>query len=134
MLNRTVLSACGLLALWAYILYGMGNATPYLRDELRLTAFEAGLHGSVLAVGVLAAGLSADTLGRRIGSSWLLDLAVVAVASGLAIVAVAPAAAVSLPGTLLIVTIATSITFLTGLSIVSVWRRQSVSPHRLRAM
>jgi len=101
-LNRTVLSACGLLALWAYILYGVGNATPYLRDELRLTAFEAGLHGSVLAVGVLAAGLTADTLGRRIGSSLLLDLAVAAVASGLAIVAVAPAAAVSLPGTLLI--------------------------------
>ena len=27
------------LAVWAYLLYGIGSATPYLRADLRLTDF-----------------------------------------------------------------------------------------------
>ena len=62
------------LAVWSYLLYGLGNATPYLRYDLHLTAFEAGLHASALAVGVLVAGATADILGRRAGRSRLFDL------------------------------------------------------------
>jgi MFS family permease len=102
MLTRAVLAASGLLALWAYILYGMGNATPYLRADLDLTALEAGLHGSALAVGVLVSGVSSDAIGRRTGGSWLLDLAVLSLAAGLVMVALAPSVAVSLPGALVI--------------------------------
>jgi fucose permease len=98
---RSAWAPFGLLALWAYILYGLGNATPYLRGELHLTAFEAGLHGSALAVGVLVSGLGADAVGRRIGSSRLLDLAMVALASALVLVTLAPSVAVSLPAVLL---------------------------------
>ena len=48
------------LAVYAYILYGLGNATPYLRDDLRLTGFEAGLHASAMAVGLLVAASAAN--------------------------------------------------------------------------
>ncbi len=90
------------LALWAYILYGLGSATPYLRDDLRLTAFEAGLHASALAIGTLLAGASADAVARRIGSGWLLDLAVAALAVGVVLIVVAPGLPVSLCGALLL--------------------------------
>ena len=90
------------LALWAYILYGLGSATPYLRDDLRLTAFEAGLHASALAIGTLLAGVSADTVARRIGSSWLLDLAVAVLAVAVVLIVIAPGLPVSLCGALLL--------------------------------
>ncbi len=102
MQTRIVWTAFGLLALWAYVLYALGNATPYLRAELHLTAFEAGLHGSALAVGVLIAGFTSDAVGRRIGGSRLLDLAVLDLAGALALVSFAPSIAVSLPAVLLI--------------------------------
>jgi MFS family permease len=100
--TRTVWVAFGLLALWAYILYALGNATPYLRAELGLTAFEAGLHGSALAVGVLVAGFTSDAVGRRIGGSRLLDLAVLDLSAALVLVSFAPSIAVSLPAALLL--------------------------------
>jgi fucose permease len=90
------------LALWAYILYGLGSATPYLRDDLRLTAFEAGLHASALAIGTLLAGASADAMARRIGSGWLLDLAVAVMTVAVVLIVVAPGLPVSLCGALLL--------------------------------
>ncbi len=90
------------LALWAYMLYGLGNATPYLRADLRLTGFEAGLHASALAVGVLVAGASADAVARRVGPGWLMDLAVLALATAVALIVVAPALPVSLAGAFLL--------------------------------
>jgi MFS family permease len=89
------------LALWAYLLYGLGNATPYLRTDLRLTDFEAGLHASALAIGVLASGVSADAIARRVGPGRLLDLAVLALTAAVALIALAPALPVSLAGAFL---------------------------------
>jgi fucose permease len=88
------------LATWSYLLYGLGNATPYLRSELHLSDFEAGLHASALAVGVLVAGVSVDAVARRFGSRWLLDLGVVGLAVGVAFVALSPALPGSLTGAL----------------------------------
>ena len=86
------------LAIWAYILYGMGVATPYLRTDLRLTDFEAGLHASAMAVGVLVAGVSVDWVGRLIGPGRLRDLAAVVLVGALGMVALAPILPVSLAG------------------------------------
>jgi MFS family permease len=86
------------LSAWAYLLYGLGNATPYLRSDLRLSDFEAGLHASALAVGVLVAGLSVDAVARRFGSRWLFDVSVIGLALGATFVALAPVFAVSLTG------------------------------------
>ncbi len=90
------------LAAWAYLLYGIGSATPYLRTDLGLTDFEAGLHASALAVGVLVAGASADAIARRIRRGGLLDLAVVSLIAGIALVALAPFLAISLAGAFLL--------------------------------
>ncbi|MGD0249050.1 MAG: MFS transporter, partial [Candidatus Limnocylindrales bacterium] len=90
------------LAVWAYILYGLGNATPHLRADLNLTDFEAGLHASALAVGVLGAGVSADAIARRLGSAWLLDVAVATLALAIGLIVFAPVLPVSLAGALLL--------------------------------
>lgn len=86
------------LATWGYMLYGLGNATPYLRDDLRLSAFEAGLHASAVALGILVAGVTADIIGRRVGPSRLLDLSVVYFAVAAVLIVLAPALPVSLCG------------------------------------
>ncbi len=90
------------LATYGYVLYGLGNATPYLRDDLRLTGFEGGLHASAMAIGVLLAGSSADELAHRVGATWLLDLSVSCLIAGMILIVVAPALPVSLAGALLL--------------------------------
>lgn len=86
------------LASWAYLLYGLGLATPYLRVDLRLSDFQAGLHASALALGTLAAGASADWIARRAGSGWLADIAVAVLSGGICLIAFAPSLPVSLAG------------------------------------
>lgn len=90
------------LALWSYMLYGLGNATPYLREDLGLTAFEGGLHASAMAIGVLIAGVSSDAVARRVGPGWLLDLAVLDLAMAVTLIVAAPILPVSLAGALLL--------------------------------
>jgi predicted MFS family arabinose efflux permease len=99
---RAKWTAFSFLALWGYLLYGLGNATPYLRDDLRLTAFEAGLHASALALGVLVAGATADILGRRVGMSRLFDLSIAYFAVAVALIVLAPGLPVSLCGAFLL--------------------------------
>ena len=95
-------TAYSYLAVWGYVLYGLGSATPYLRTDLLLTDFQAGLHASALAVGVLLAGVGADQVARWVGSRWLLDLAVACLVGALGLVLLAPNLPVSLSGALLI--------------------------------
>jgi MFS family permease len=90
------------LAVWGYILYGVGNATPHLRADLHLSDFEAGLHGSFLAVGVLIAGAGADWVEDRFGSRWLTDLAVADVVAAIVLLALAPTEAASLAAALML--------------------------------
>ena len=90
------------LAIWGYLLYGVGTATPYIRADLGLTGFEAGLHASALAVGVLAAGLTADSVAQKIGANRLLDIAIVDLIVAVVMIVAAPALPVSLVAALLI--------------------------------
>jgi len=90
------------LATWAFILYGVGVATPYLRLDLHLTDFQAGLHASAMATGTLTAGLTADRVARRVGSYWLPDLAVAIISAGVALIAFAPGLLASLTGAMLL--------------------------------
>ena len=100
--NRETWTAYAYLSVWAYVLYGLGNATPYLRTDLGLTDFQAGLHASALAVGVLVAGVAADQIARRVGVRWLLDLAVGCLVLAVGLVVLAPNLPVSLTGALLV--------------------------------
>jgi predicted MFS family arabinose efflux permease len=99
---RATWTAYAYLSVWGYVLYGLGNATPYLRADLALTDFQAGLHASALAVGVLMAGVTADQVARWVGTRWLLDLAVACLVLALGLVVLAPNLPVSLSGALLI--------------------------------
>src|ERR1035437_4196271 len=90
------------LAVWGYVLYGIGSATPYLRADLHLTDFEAGLHASALAVGILASGFIADAVARVVRPGRLSDIAFVSIVAGLIFVALAPFLALSLAGAFLI--------------------------------
>jgi len=90
------------LAVYAYALYGLGIATPYIRVDLGLTGFEAGLHASAMAVGVLIAGFTADALARRIGATWLLDLSVSCLILAIVLIAAAPSLPISLAGAMLL--------------------------------
>jgi fucose permease len=90
------------LAIWGYILYGLGNAVPYLHADLHLSDFEAGLHSSAMAVGLLLAGIGADPVVRRIGTQRLLRFAVMLLVASLALIMFAPGLPVSLTGALLL--------------------------------
>jgi MFS family permease len=99
--DRDAWVAFSYLSIWGYLLYGLGNATPYLRNDLRLTAFEAGLHASAVAIGTLVAGVSAAAVARRVGTSRLLDASVAILVAAVALIVVAPALPVSLGGAFL---------------------------------
>ena len=99
---RAKWTAYSYLSLWGFLIYGLGNATPYLRNDLRLTAFEAGLHASALALGILIAGVSADELGRRVGPVRVLDLSVLGFAVALGLILLAPVLPISLLGAFLL--------------------------------
>lgn len=100
--NRDAWVAFSYLSIWSYLLYGVGNATPYLRNDLRLTGFEAGLHGSAVAIGTLVAGVSAAAVARRMGTSRLLDASVAILVVAVSLIAVAPALPVSIGGAFLL--------------------------------
>jgi MFS family permease len=99
---REIWVSFGYLSTFAFVLYGLGVATPYLKTDLGLTDFQAGLHGSAMAVGVLTAGISADKIARWIGPRWLRDVAGAVMAGAIAMFLLAPALPVSLLGAVLI--------------------------------
>ena len=50
-----------------YLLYGVGAVTAFLAVALSLSDAEAALHSSLLAVGLLGAGVGTDRIDARIG-------------------------------------------------------------------
>ena len=65
--RRVTWSAYAYLCVVGFLLYAIGALTPYLRDELHISAAAAALHASLLAIGVMAAGTTADAIERRLG-------------------------------------------------------------------
>ncbi len=86
------------LAVFAYLLYGLGYITPYLRADLHLSDFTAGLHATALAVGTLGPGFTADALTRRLGSRRVVVLAVALCGLATLLIVLAPVLPVSLLG------------------------------------
>jgi fucose permease len=84
------------LAVVAYLLYGVGAISPFLRDALHLSDAQTGLHSTVLAIGFLTAGLLADRLDRRAGPSTTHGVAALLAAAACVLLAWAPALAVTL--------------------------------------
>jgi MFS family permease len=81
-----------------YLLYGVGAVTAFLAAALALSDAEAALHSSLMAVGLLAAGISGDRIDARIGSTRANVAAYVLLALGSAAMATAAAYPVTLAG------------------------------------
>ena len=82
----------------AYLLYGVGAVTAFLAVTLSLSDASAALHSSLMAIGLLAAGLSGDRLDARLGSKRTQALAYVVLLVAVVCLATAPAFAVTLLG------------------------------------
>jgi len=59
------------LAFYAFLQATLGPIMPFLRAELDLNYTIAALHLSAFAVGMIAAGMSADLLAARLGRKWV---------------------------------------------------------------
>lgn len=61
--------------MFAYLLYALGAATPYLQSEFSLSDTVAGLHSSAFAIGTAAAGLAAEPVFALVGRTRALWVA-----------------------------------------------------------
>lgn len=80
--RRVTWTAYAYLCVVGFLLYAIGALTPYLRDDLGISAAAAALHASLLAVGVMAAGASSDAVERRLGRRRAGVLAALLVVAG----------------------------------------------------
>ena len=81
-----------------YLLYGVGAVTAFLAAALALSDAEAALHSSLMASGLLAAGISGDRIDARIGSTRANVAAYMLLGLGSAAMATAAAYPVTLAG------------------------------------
>ena len=84
------------LGIVGYLLYGVGAVSPFIRDALHLSDTQTGLHSSLLALGLLGAGMVADRLDHRAGPSRVHTASALVAALAVALLAWAPALAVTL--------------------------------------
>ena len=96
--RRETWTAYAYLSVFGFFLYAIGALTPYLREQLRLSAAQAALHPSALAIGMISAGTVADALERRLGRRWAGLLAVGLLIIAGSALAAAPALPVTLAG------------------------------------
>ena len=82
----------------AYLLYGVGAVTAFLAVVLSLSDAVAALHSSLLAVGLLVAGLTGDRIDARLGSRSAHRMAYLLLAIASVCLATAPALVVTLAG------------------------------------
>jgi len=85
-----------------YVINGVGPALPGLRADLGIDYAMTSLHGSVYALGLIAAGIAGDRVARRLGRRLALWLAAGGMEMGVVLLALAPSLMVSLPAALVI--------------------------------
>ncbi len=90
------------IATIGYVIYGIGAIAPYLRSQLGLSDAEVGLHSTALAIGLVVAGAIAAGLDRRVGEVAVRGLAIGGLAVAVVALAIAPAYAVTLGGSILV--------------------------------
>jgi fucose permease len=90
------------LALFSYFLSIQGNIIPFLRDEFALSYRVVSLHPAALAAGLIVCGLFGERVVARLGRDGALALAVAGICGGAMLLGLAPTAAVSIAGCLLI--------------------------------
>ena len=80
--DRLTLGLYTPFVVWGWLLYSFNPSVPLLADELGVTAAQAGLHGTAMAVGGLAAAPLTPRAVRRVGRRATIVAALVLVAAG----------------------------------------------------
>ncbi|MCC2319905.1 MFS transporter [Cellulomonas xiejunii] len=80
--DRLTLGLYTPFVVWGWLLYSFNPSVPLLADELGVTAAQAGLHGTAMAVGGLAAAPLTPRAVRRFGRRATIVVALVLVAVG----------------------------------------------------
>ncbi|MBD7917090.1 MFS transporter [Cellulomonas sp. Sa3CUA2] len=80
--DRLTLGMYAPFVVWGWLLYSFNPSVPLLADELGVTAAQAGLHGTAMAVGGLAAAPLTPRAVRRVGRRATIVAALVLVGVG----------------------------------------------------
>lgn len=88
--DRMTIAFYGPFVVWGWLLYSFNPSVPLLADELGISAAQAGLHGTAMAVGAIAASLATPRLVRARGRRGAIVVASVLVAVGACGIVAAP--------------------------------------------
>lgn len=88
------------LGYYAYLLNGLGPATPFLRNDLGLSYTLSSLHFSAFAAGILVAGASSSAITRAIGRRRTFWLGAWGMAAGTLLLLIGRHPAVTIAGAL----------------------------------
>jgi MFS family permease len=80
----------GFVGLFAYLIYGLGAITPYLKTDFGLSDLVVGLHSSAFALGLIVSGLVGDRIVTRFSGASLMAAAAFGEATAGAVVALVP--------------------------------------------
>ena len=94
--SRAAWPSYAAIAAIGYVIYGIGAIAPYLRDQLRLSDAEVGLHSTALAIGLGLTGFLAANLDRRFGEVAVRGSALLGLSVAVVVLALAPTLGVTL--------------------------------------
>ncbi|WP_421741762.1 MFS transporter [Cellulomonas sp.] len=88
--DRMTIAFYGPFVVWGWLLYSFNPSVPLLADELGISAAQAGLHGTAMAVGAIVASFATPLLVRAQGRRGAIVVAGVAVLVGVVALVAAP--------------------------------------------
>ncbi|MBO9556109.1 MFS transporter [Cellulomonas sp.] len=94
--DRFTVTLYGSFIVWGWLLYSFNPSVPLLADDLGISSAQAGLHGTAMAVGGIAAAFVAPWLVRTRGRRSALVSSCLLVAAGIVAILAAPGLAWSL--------------------------------------
>ena len=75
-----------MFAVWGWFLYAFNPSAPLIGDDLGVSSAVAGLHGTLLAVGTVVAGLVSARIVGRYGRRGTIQVGAVGIGAGVALV------------------------------------------------
>jgi predicted MFS family arabinose efflux permease len=99
--DRLTWTLYGWLGTWGWFVFGFGPTVPLLRAEQGTSRTVAALHGTMLAVGAVLAGVLVVALTRRLGRRTVIAAGTATVGVGAALLVSGGGLEVTLPGALL---------------------------------
>src|SRR5690242_1062997 len=94
--DRFTVTLYGSFIVWGWLLYSFNPSVPLLADDLGISSAQAGLHGTAMALGGIAAAFVAPWLVRTRGRRSALVSSCLLVAAGIVAILAAPDLAWSL--------------------------------------